>query len=108
MKGAPRGVTLAEVAVALVIVVIGWGALVALQRRVVLTGADARLRDEARWFLLSVADSLEAGPGGTSGRRDTPWGWVQWGPASGGVSFQAWSHRDSLVAELWSGPGTTP
>lgn len=108
MRRPQYGVALAEVAVALVIVVLGWSALLALQQRVVRTSVDARLRDEARWLLQSVADSLEVAGGAGSGRRDAPWGWVQWAPASGGVSLQAWSSRDSVLAELWAVPGGRP
>jgi Tfp pilus assembly protein PilV len=101
-----RGVALAEVAVALVIVVVGWSALIALQQRMVRTGVDARIRDEARWLLQAIADSIEvAGTADASGRREAGWGWVQWGPDYGGVSLQAWSSRDSVIAELWTAPG---
>jgi hypothetical protein len=103
-----RGVALAEVAVALVIVVLGWGALLSLQQRIVRTSVDARVRDEARWLLQAVADSLDAvGVGGT-GRREVAWGWVKWEPVNGGVSLQAWSRRDSVLAELWAVPGPRP
>ena len=103
------GVALAEVAVALVIVVVGWGALIALQQRIVRTGVDARIRDEARWLVQAIADSIEvAGAADASGRRDATWGWVRWAPEYGGVSLQAWSSRDSVIAELWIAPGIRP
>ncbi len=108
MNARRLGVALAEVAVALVIVVVGWGALIALQQRIVRTSVDARVRDEARWLLQAVADSLEVAGDGGSGRREVPWGWVQWEPANGGVSLQAWSNRDSVLAELWSVPVARP
>ena len=108
MRHRTLGVALAEVAVALVIVVVGWSALLALQQRIVRTSVDARVRDEARWLLQSVADSLEGAGGAAPGRLDVPWGWVQWEPANGGVSLQAWSSRDSVLAELWSVPGARP
>ena len=104
MKARRLGVALAEVAVALVIVVVGWGALIALQQRIVRTSVDAQVR----WLLQAVADSLEVAGDGGSGRREVPWGWVQWGPANGGVSLQAWSSRDLVLAELWAVTGARP
>lgn len=102
MRAPHRGLTLAEVAVALVLFVVGWLAILGLQQRMARTAVDASLRDEARWVLQAVADSLSSVRGGATGRRDLPWGHVEWSPSGGGVSLRAWSARDSVVAELWA------
>ncbi|MEQ9570349.1 MAG: hypothetical protein RLN75_09185 [Longimicrobiales bacterium] len=100
----PRGVGLVEVAVALVVLSVGWAAVVGLHRLTLDAGLRAAVDDEARWTVQAVADSLDLGGGGT-GRRDTPWGRVTWRGEAGGVLVEAWSARDGRIAALWTAGG---
>ncbi len=93
---------LAEVSVALVIVVVGWLAVLGLQQQMARTALDARVREEARWTLQAVADSLALAGGAGEGRIEAAWGWVEWRTSSGGVLLRATATRDSVVGELWT------
>ncbi len=97
-----RGSGLVELAVALLVLSVGWAAVVGLHGLTLESGLRGALEDEARWVLQVVADSLDRGAGG-SGRRDEAWGWVTWHGESGGVLLEAWSVRDGRIATLWTG-----
>ena len=103
-----RGVGLVELAVALLVASVAWGALLTWHGAVVRGLARAVLREDARWTLQSVADSVEMGGGPPSGRSDRPWGWVEWSPAGSGVGFRAIAHGPDTLAVLWGGPGVVP
>lgn len=101
-----RGSGLVELAVALLVLSVGWAAVVGLHRLTLESGLRSALEDEARWVLQVVADSLDRGAG-ASGRRDEAWGWVTWQGDSGGTLLEAWSVRDGRIAVLWTA-GTAP
>lgn len=92
---------LAETAVALVILAVGWGALLALHDHALRTLLGAEFREEVRWTLQAVADSLVGAGGEGAGRREMPWGWVEWRGESGGTLLEAWTERDGAVENLW-------
>lgn len=97
-----RGIALLEVVVALVVLAVGWVALLGLHRISLEIGLEADLADEARWSLQSIADSLDREPT-SSGRRDFSWGWAEWAPESGGLLIVARAQEGDSIAELWSG-----
>lgn len=101
---AARGVGLVEVAVALLVLSVGWAAVVGLHGLVVEAGVEAAVVDEARWALQAVADSLDRAGGG-SGRVDLAWGWVAWTDGFGGLLLEAWSRRTGRLAILWTRGG---
>lgn len=93
---------LAEIAVALVILAVGWGALLSLHDHSLRTLLGAEFREEVRWTLQAVADSLAGARGGGEGRREMPWGWVEWRREAGGTLLEAWTERDGVVENLWA------
>lgn len=100
MRGA-RGIALLEVVIALLVVAVGWMALLALHGVAVRIALRTTLDDEARWTLSALADSLDAG-GADSGERDTGWGRVEWAPAHGGIILVARDGGEAVLAELWT------
>jgi hypothetical protein len=104
----PLGVGLVEVAVALLVLSVGWAALVALQRSTLRIALETGLRDEARWTLQAVCDSLVLAGSVGAGRRDMPWGWVEWRPELDGVRLEAWTGAAGPVAVLWTASRERP
>ncbi len=100
--------SLVEVVVALLILAVGWGGLVALHQLAVHSLVDTQVAEEARWTLQAVGDSVESGAGPSSGRSDRAWGWIEWQPADGGVLVRAQSLVDTTLAVLWVGSGGRP
>jgi Tfp pilus assembly protein PilV len=100
-----RGVSLAEVSVALVLTSLSWVAVLGLLETSVRITRRAALAEDVRWALQAVADSVDAAGGG-AGRSAYPWGWISWSPEAGGTRLEGWSTDSSRVAVLWSGPGS--
>lgn len=99
-----RGVVLIEVVVALLVVALGWMALLALHTVAVRIAVRTALDDEARWTLQAVADSLDR-HGGSAGARETVWGRVEWSAVDGGVLLTALDAGDGVRARLWTSGG---
>ena len=97
-----RGASLAEVAVALVLVSLAWAAVTGLHLLSVRAAREAALREEVRRDLQSVADSVDRASAG-SGRVDRVWGWVDWSGEGPGTRYEAWIHGIGPVAVMWSG-----
>ena len=100
----PRGVALLEVVIALVIVAVGWLALLGLHGASVRIVVDTTLREEARWSLQAVADSLDQ-VDGAAGQRELDWGWIEWSAAEGGWLLIASDRAERPLAELWTRGG---
>ena len=101
---ARRGVSLAEVAVTLVLTSLAWIGVIGLLQVAVGGARRSALADEVRWAVQAVADSADL-LGATTGRTDFGWGWVEFRPQSGGRRFEAWTTRDGRVAVLWTAGG---
>ncbi|MEK9504929.1 hypothetical protein [Gaopeijia maritima] len=99
-----RGVALIEVVVALLVVALGWMALLALHTVAVRIAVRTALDDEARWTLQALADSLDR-HGGDAGERETPWGRIEWARADGGVLLTALDAGERVRARLWTSGG---
>lgn len=97
-----RGTTLLEVVIALVLVAVGWLALLGLQTVAVRLAMDTEMREEARWALQALADSLDR-HADDAGEARFAWGSVEWAPAEGGWVLRAVTAEGLTLAELWSG-----
>ena len=97
-----RGLSLVEIVVALVLVSLAWGAVTGLHLLSVRMTREAALREEIRWTVQAVADSVDR-RGGTAGRTDRAWGWVEWRGEGPGRRYEGWTHEHGRVAVLWSG-----
>lgn len=99
-----RGVVLIEVVVALLVVALGWIALLALHTVAVRIAVRTGVDDEARWTLQALADSLDR-HGADTGEQNTAWGRVEWGPADGGLLLTARDEGERVRARLWTAGG---
>lgn len=101
---AARGVALLEVVFALVLVAVGWMALLGLQGASVRLAVDTSLREEARWALQAVADSLDRVVG-EPGEVAFAWGSIAWAASEGGWLLRAAAADARPLAELWTRGG---
>ena len=102
--GHGRGLSLAEIAVALVLTSLAWLGVIGLVQLSVRTARTSALDDRVRWTVQAVADSVDL-VGATAGRSDFDWGWVEFQPRSGGVRFEGWTVEGGRLAVLWRAGG---
>lgn len=100
-----RGLSLAEVAVTLVLTSVAWLGVIGLLQVSVRGARRSALDDEVRWAVQAVADSVGLA-GAASGRTDFAWGWVEYRPGAGGTRYEGWTVAEGLRAVLWTAGGS--
>ncbi|MBT8402510.1 MAG: hypothetical protein KJP18_01555 [Gemmatimonadetes bacterium] len=100
-----RGLSLAEVAVTLVLTSLAWIGVIGLLQVSVRSTRRSVLDDEVRWAVQAVADSADLA-GAAVGRSDFGWGWIEFRPQSGGTRYEAWTIEQGRIAVLWTAGGS--